>query len=67
MVDGLNMDKLFTLEQAAPTTAPLTTGSDINLASIANLMSSISSKNVVQSADNDKEETIDYNNMPKDV
>ena len=30
-------------------------------------MSNISSKNVAQSADNDKEETIDFNDIPKDV
>ena len=30
-------------------------------------MSNISSKNSAQSADNDKEETIDYNNMRQDV
>ena len=65
MVDGFDMDQIFTRRQAAPTiTVPLPTGSDTNLASIATLMSSISCKNAAQSADNDKEETIDYNNMP---
>ena len=46
---------------------PLTTRSDVNLVSIATSMSNISSKNVAQSADNDKEETIDFNDIPKDV
>ena len=67
MVDGLNMDKLFTSEQVAQNTAVLTTGSDANLAFIATSMSKISSKDAIQSANNDKEETIDYNNMSKDV
>ena len=30
-------------------------------------MTNISSKNAARSADNDKEETIEYNDMPKDV
>ena len=32
MVDGLNMDKLFTSEQAFPTNAPSNTGNNENLA-----------------------------------
>lgn len=67
VVDGFNMDKLIRREQAAPTTTPSTTGSDTNLASIAISMLSISSKNTSWSADNGKEETIDHNNIPKDV
>ena len=66
MVDGLTMDKLFTTKQIAPTTAPPTTRSDANLASVANLMSSISNKIAAWSVNNKKEETIDYNNIPKD-
>ena len=67
MVNGFDMDQLFSKRQAAPTTTPSTTGCDTNLASIATLMSNISSKNAAKSANNDKEETISYNNMPKDV
>lgn len=67
MVYGFDMDMLFTREQVAPTTAPPTTGSDTNLASIATSMSSFGGGNVAQLADNDKEETIYYNNMPQDI
>ena len=67
MVDGLNMNKLFILEQASSTNVPLTTGNDVNLAYIATSMSTtISSKNAAKHADSDKEETIDYNDMPQD-
>lgn len=67
MVDRFDMDKLFSRKQTVSITAPPTTGNNINLASIATSISSISSKNTAQLADNDKEETINYNNMLQDV
>ena len=59
------MDKLFTLEQIAHCITEY--WSTENLASIATLTSTISSTNTAQLADNDKEETIDYNNMSMDI
>ena len=50
MVDGINIDKLFTKAQTAPTTAPVTTGSDASLAAISTTMKNISSKNIAHSA-----------------
>ena len=71
-VAGLNMDKLFTMEQLAPTTTPFTTGSDTNLASIATSKLTISSKNHAKLAEYDNVEIINYNNtscqqMPKNI
>jgi len=66
--DGLNMDKLFSTKQAAPTTTISSSGNDVNLASIATSMSTaVSSKNAANHADSKKEGTIDYNDMPTDV
>ena len=67
MVDGPNMDKLFTVEQAAPTTTSPTTRNDENLVSITTLMLPISSKNAAHSADNDKGGLIDHKNILMDV
>ena len=61
------MDQLFKRKHTAPTTVLLTSGRYATLTSIATLMSNISSKNAAQSTDNDKEETIDYHDMPKDI
>lgn len=51
----------------ALTTVPLATIGNTSLAAISTLMTNISSKNTTNSADNNKEETIKYNNMPKDA
>ena len=59
MVDGFDIDKLFAKAQSDPTTAPLTTGSDASLRAISTAMITISSTNAAQSADNNKEETIE--------
>ena len=68
MVGGLNMDELFDKNQAAPITTTSTPGNDANLASIAtSMLTAISSKNAAKHADSDKEETIDYNDMPMDA
>ena len=67
MVNGFDMNGSNMREQAAPTNALSATGSDKHLASIATLMSSISSNNAAQSANNDKKEMIDCNNVPKDT
>ena len=67
IVDGFDIDKLFTRQHGAPTTIPATTESDASLAAISTVMPNIRSKNIAQSADNNKEETIDYNYMQKDV
>ena len=64
MIDGFDMDKLFTRQQAAPTTILSTMGSDASLVAISAAMTIISSKNAARSVDNDKDELIDYNNMP---
>ena len=48
------------------TTVPPNTGSDTNLASITTLMSGLSNRNAAQSAKNDKEEIIDYSDIPKE-
>ena len=62
------MDELFISKQAAPTTTIPTSGNDANLASIAtSMLTAMSSKNTVKHADSDKEETINYNDMPIDV
>ena len=67
MVDGFDMDKLFKPAQTAPTTALSTTGSDTSVRAISTTMTNINSKNAACSADNDKEEIMDYNYMPKDI
>lgn len=67
MVNGFNIDELFTKAQTVLITVPSTTGSDVSLAVISTTIRTISSKNAAQSADNDKEESINYNDMPKHV
>ena len=71
IVDGLNMNKLFSEKQAVPTTTSLTGTTGNYLASIATSMlatvSGVISKNAANHADADKEETIDYNDIPIDV
>ena len=68
MVNELKMDQLFTMEQAPPANAPLTAGNNANVVYIATFMlTGLSCKNTASYADTDKEETIDYNEMPKDV
>ena len=73
IVDGLNMDKLFSNEQAipAPTTLTATATAVTCLATIASTMSTavsgVTSKASTNYADADKDETIDYKDMPTDV
>ena len=73
IMDGLNMDKLFSSEQAipAPTTTTTTATAGTHLATIANTMSTavsgVTSRAAANHADADKDETIDYKDMPDDV
>jgi hypothetical protein len=67
MIDGFDMDQLFTRRQAAPASVTSPSSGDKSLEAISTAMTNISSKNAARSADNDKEETIDYKDMPKDV
>ena len=70
VVDGLNIDKLFSQKQAVPTTPSLrTTGN--HLATIATTMSTtvtgLTSKAAANHVDTDRKETIDYKDMPNNV
>ena len=72
IVDGLNMNKLFSSEQAITAltmTATVTAGN--HLATIANTMSTavsgVTSRAAANHADADKDETIDFKDMPADV
>ena len=73
IVDGLNMDKLFSSKQAipAPTTPTAAATARTHLATIATTMSTavsgVTSKAAANHADADKDETIDYKDMPADV
>ena len=67
MVDGFDMDMLFTKAQSAPTTVPSTTGSDASLRAISTAITTISSKNTACLSNTDKDKVIDGNNMPKDI
>ena len=72
-VDGLNMEKLFSSKRPVPnpfsTDAITTTGN--NLASIATIISTAvagrTSQAAAKHADADRDETIDYKDMPPDV
>ena len=71
VVDGLNMDELFSKKKAVPTTPSSATTAGNHLATIATIMSTavtgLTSKAAANHADADREETIDYNDMPTDV
>ena len=71
VVDGLNMDELFSRKQAVPTTPSPTTTAGNHLASIATSMltavTGLTCKNATNHTDANREETIDYNDMPTDV
>ena len=77
IVDGLNMDKLFSSEQAIPPPTQATANSTVtagtHLASIANTMSTavsgagLTSKAATSHVDADQEETIDFKDMPTDL
>ena len=67
MVTGFDIEKLFTKAQSAAATAPLTTGNNASFASFSTAMTNIRNKNAARLTDNDKDETIDYKDMPKDV
>ena len=78
VVDGLDMDKLFSSQQAipAPTAASVTAAitATTHLATIATMMSSavssatgLTSKAAAAHADADRDETMDYKDMPTDL
>ena len=73
IVDGLNMDKLFSTEQAIPvsSTSAATAAAGTHLATIATIMltavSGVTSKAAANHADADKDETIDYKDIHTDV
>ena len=73
IVDGLNMDKLFSSEQVipAPTSSTAAATAGTHLATIATTMSTavsgVTSKAAANHANADKDETIDYKDMPTDV
>ena len=71
VIDGLNMDHLFSMKQAIPTSQSSTATAGTHLATIANTMSTavtgLTSKAAANHADANRDETIDYKDMPTDV
>ena len=70
-VDGLNIDELFSSKQPLTSTPSANTVAGNHLATIATTMSSavtgLTSKAAANHADADREETIDFKDMPVDL